>query len=270
MKQANTLATMIFVVASFTFVNQVDAQEDRRLPVVHPHAHAHNDYLHARPLLDALDQGFCSVEADIYLVDGELLVAHDRDQLKIERSLKQLYLEPLRKRIKTNAGKVHPDGPGFTLLIDIKSDAESTFLALNELLGQYDEVFTRIDGDKVTDKAVTAIVSGNRANETILAQSPRFVGIDGRLSDLNSDLLAHQMPLISDHWGRNFRWRGDGAISDDDAAKLKNIIQQVHARNRRVRFWSIPDKPIAWKTLHEAGVDLINTDKLKELSVFLQ
>ena len=36
------------------------------------HGHAHNDYLHPRPLLDALDQGFCSVEADIFLVDGKL------------------------------------------------------------------------------------------------------------------------------------------------------------------------------------------------------
>src|SRR5207237_4622701 len=37
------------------------------------HAHAHNDYEHTRPLLDALDHGFCSVEADIHLVDGKLL-----------------------------------------------------------------------------------------------------------------------------------------------------------------------------------------------------
>ena len=36
-------------------------------------AHAHNDYLHERPLLDALDHGFTSVEADIFLVDGKLL-----------------------------------------------------------------------------------------------------------------------------------------------------------------------------------------------------
>src|SRR5436190_1820266 len=36
-----------------------------------PNAHAHNDYLHTRPLLDALDQGFCSVEADIHLVNGK-------------------------------------------------------------------------------------------------------------------------------------------------------------------------------------------------------
>ena len=38
-----------------------------------PPAHAHNDYEHRRPLQDALDRGFNSVEADVWLVDGELL-----------------------------------------------------------------------------------------------------------------------------------------------------------------------------------------------------
>ena len=61
-------------------------------------AHAHNDYEHARPLLDALDQGFCSVEADIFLKDGQLLVAHTVLDLKPERTLQKLYLDPLRQR----------------------------------------------------------------------------------------------------------------------------------------------------------------------------
>src|SRR5215475_7710089 len=72
--------------------------------------HAHNDYEHKRPLFDALDHGFCSVEADIYLVDGALLVAHDRDQVKPERTLQALYLDPLRERVKTNGGRVYANG----------------------------------------------------------------------------------------------------------------------------------------------------------------
>src|SRR5687768_12660763 len=60
-------------------------------------AHAHNDYEHTRPLFDALSHGFTSVEADIYLVDGKLLVAHDREDLKAERTLAALYLDPLRE-----------------------------------------------------------------------------------------------------------------------------------------------------------------------------
>src|SRR3954469_7012674 len=64
------------------------------------HAHAHNDYEHARPLAEALEHGFTSVEADIWLVDGQLLVAHDRDKVDTARTLESLYLAPLRKSIQ--------------------------------------------------------------------------------------------------------------------------------------------------------------------------
>src|SRR5205807_3967906 len=95
------------------------------------HTHAHNDYEHKRPLLDALDHGFCSVEADIYLVDGELLVAHERNQVNRQRTLQALYLEPLKQRVKENGGRVYPNGPNCFLLIDIKTEAESTYSALH-------------------------------------------------------------------------------------------------------------------------------------------
>src|SRR5262245_59241765 len=76
-----------------------------------PRAHAHNDYLHTRPLLDALAHGFYSVEADIHLVNGELLLAHKPEEIKPGRTLQKLYLEPLRERVKKNGGQVFPNGP---------------------------------------------------------------------------------------------------------------------------------------------------------------
>src|SRR5438874_5130274 len=81
-------------------------------------AHAHNDYAHPRPLIDALDQGFCSVEADVYLVDGKLLVAHDKKDVKPDRTLEKLYLDPLRERVKANGGRVYAKGPTVHLLVD--------------------------------------------------------------------------------------------------------------------------------------------------------
>src|SRR2546426_2569122 len=101
-------------------------------PVPLLHAHAHNDYEHARPLFDALDHGFCSVEADIFLVDGQLLVAHDREKVSPARTLQALYLDPLRERARKNDGRVFPNGPDVTLLIDVKSDAEETYAALRK------------------------------------------------------------------------------------------------------------------------------------------
>lgn len=58
-------------------------------------AHAHNDYEHERPLLDALDQGFTSVEADVWLVEGGLHIGHDAPDM--DRTLANTYLEPLRE-----------------------------------------------------------------------------------------------------------------------------------------------------------------------------
>ena len=69
-------------------------------------AHAHNDYLHPRPLLDALEQGFGSVEADVFLVDGKLLVAHSILEIRHERTLEDLYLKPLAARCDSNGGRV--------------------------------------------------------------------------------------------------------------------------------------------------------------------
>src|SRR4051812_271101 len=92
-------------------------------PVPLVHAHAHNDYEHPRPLLDALDAGFCSVEADIYLVDGKLLIAHNHKDVRPDRTLQSLYLDPLRERAKANGGRVYRGGPSVVLLIDFKDDA---------------------------------------------------------------------------------------------------------------------------------------------------
>src|SRR4051812_6991468 len=69
-----------------------------------PNAHAHNDYAHNRPLFDALDHGFSSIEADVFLINGNLLVGHDREALRPERTLKSLYLAPLAERIRENNG----------------------------------------------------------------------------------------------------------------------------------------------------------------------
>src|SRR5262245_47482857 len=171
-----------------------------------PHAHAHNDYEHTRPLRDALDHGFCSVEADIYLVDGQLLVAHDRRDVKPERTLQALYLDPLRERVKANGGKVYRDGPPFWLLVDVKSEAKSTYAALHDALARYADVLTTVDGGRVESKAITVVVSGNRTKEGMAAQPRRHAGLDGRLADLDSDLPAHLMPWVSDNWALNFRW----------------------------------------------------------------
>ncbi|MCC9641911.1 phosphatidylinositol-specific phospholipase C/glycerophosphodiester phosphodiesterase family protein [Rhodopirellula sp. JC740] len=238
--------------------------------IVHPKAHAHNDYEHDRPLLDAIDNGFRSVEADVFLVNGELLVAHDPVDLSPERTLQRLYLDPLREFFARQTSAAASNQPAFTLLIDLKSDGATTYLALNQLLSEYDDLFTHVDSQGFHQRNVQAIISGNRPMELVRSHLPRFAGVDGRLSDLESNATSDFMPLISDHWGRNFQWRGEGELPEDDREKLRRILRTAHANQQRVRFWATPDHPHAWKVLDEAGVDLINTDDLEGLHRYFE
>lgn len=244
---------------------------EKPAPAVVPltHAHAHNDYEHKRPLFDALENGFCSVEADVFLVDGKLLVGHTRSSLRPERTLESLYLDPLRERAKANGGKIYPGGPTIFLLVDVKSSAKETCAALLKVLEHYDDLLSVTREGHFEPRAVTVVVSGACDRETINAPAVRRAGIDGRPPDLDSDVPDYEIPWISVSWGPTFRWRGTGPMPEEERAKLKAFVAKAHKHGRLVRFWATPELPDFWKELRADGVDLLNTDKLPELRQFL-
>jgi hypothetical protein len=131
-------------------------------------------------------------------------------------------------------------------------------------------MLTTFESAEVKTNAVTVIISGDRPRETLLNEKSRFAAYDGRLSDLQKNLPVHFMPLVSDNWNSHFTWKGQGEFPEDQRAKLKSIVSQAHAENRKLRFWASPDTEPAWQELRAAGVDLINTDNLPGLASFLR
>jgi hypothetical protein len=235
-----------------------------------PRAHSHNDYEQARPLVEAINLGFCSIEADIHLANGKLLVAHAAKDVNENRTLEKLYLDPLRDRAERHGGRVHKNGPAVILLIDIKTDAVSTYQKLRGVLQKYADVLTRFENGKTYTNAITIIVSGNRPRELMLDEPVRLAAYDGRLSDLSANLPPSFAPLISHSWREIFQWQGQGEFPEQERSKLNDLVAKVHAQGKRIRFWGGPDNASAWKEMCEAGVDLINTDKLGELAKFLR
>ncbi|MFG3084214.1 phosphatidylinositol-specific phospholipase C/glycerophosphodiester phosphodiesterase family protein [Streptomyces parvulus] len=239
-------------------------------------AHAHNDYEHPRPLLDALDHRFGSVEADIYLVEGQLLVAHDPEDLDPTRTLESLYLAPLAARVRAHHGRVYRrDRRALQLLVDIKTEGAATYLELDRQLRRYGHLFTSYAHGRVLPGAVTAVVSGDRAARAPMeAQRTRRAFYDGRLADLGTSASASFVPLISDNWTLNFTWQGVGAFPDAERRRLRSVVGTAHARGQRVRFWATPDiagpaRDAVWTELVAAGVDHLNTDDLAGLEAFL-
>ncbi len=235
------------------------------------HAHAHNDYVHHRPLFDALDHGIASVEADIHLVDGQLLVAHDRSQVKPDRTLQSLYLDPLRARAKKFGGRIYPNGdPTFYLLIDTKSDPNATWAVLRKVLEGYSDLVTKFDGKMVESKAVTVVLTGGRPRAALLKEPVRLAGLDALMPDLDKPNPNGIFLWMSEDWKHFFTWRGSGPMPDYEKARLQDIVVKAHARNMKVRFWDAPQSTNFWRELRSDGVDLLNVDDLDGAEKFLR
>ncbi|MFJ4768138.1 phosphatidylinositol-specific phospholipase C/glycerophosphodiester phosphodiesterase family protein [Streptomyces uncialis] len=240
------------------------------------HAHAHNDFAHPGPLHDALAHRFTSVEADVHLVDGQLLVAHDPVDLDPSRTLDSLYLAPLAARVRAHHGTVYRGSRlSLQLLVDLKTEGVAAYRALDRRLRAYPGLLSSYRAGRVRRGPVTVLVSGDRAARGPMAvQRVRYAFHDGRLTDLGPAVRPSLVPLISDDWGRHFTWRGAGPVPSAERETLRRITAEARSRGLRVRFWATPDTPgpereAVWDELLAAGVDHLNTDDLAGLAAYL-
>jgi len=230
----------------------------------HPHAHSHNDYERIRPLKNALQNGFISVEADVHLQNGNLLVSHHHPNKKAP-SLEKLYLAPLDSLLHANSGQVYRGYAGpFYLMIDCKTEARTTYRSIRNLIAKFPALLCSSG-----NCPVKIFLSGNRPVQEMVSEGYSGIGIDGRPNDLGKGYSSELMPVISDHFRNWSTWNGKSKPSQDDLMRIKGLVQRVHAEGKKLRLWAIPDHEETWTALLEAGVDFINTDHLQELNHFL-
>jgi alkaline phosphatase len=226
-------------------------------------AHSHNDYEKASPFTEAYKNKFGSIEADIFLDNGVLIVAHDREQVKKRYTLDSLYLEPLQKAIIGNKGFAYADkSRQLQLMIDVKTEGVSTLKALVDQLSRYPEL-TNCTTLKIT-------ISGNRPPEADFTTYPSWIFFDGEMQKEYSKEQLTRIPMISDNFARYSSWKGEGDLSQNDRMKIQEQIEKVHALGKKIRFWNAPDNLKSWKTFITLGVDYINTDHISELTAFVK
>ena len=237
-------------------------------------AHAHNDYLHEHPLTDAMNHGFRSIEADVFSGGDSLYVAHNKKDIRSGRTLRALYMDPLKESFSDGRLTMFDGTCPLILLIDIKDNGLTTYRLLDHILTEYSEMLCQVSQEKYIRGQVMVVVSGNRPIEFMAKQKIRFAFVDGRIEDLTKDYAPLLMPLISDRWPKYFSWRGKDDIPEKEKIQLKAYVQKAHENSQLMRFWATPDKPgkereSVWEELLDAEVDLLNTDDLAGLRSFM-
>ena len=227
--------------------------------------HSHNDYWRPVPFWTAYSSKLYSYEADIYYVDGQIYVAHDREDIKPENTLEKLYIEPIVSVYKANEGKPWKDAKhGIQLLVDIKDETDPSMQALSEAFGRYPEVFDR----SVNPYGVQIAITGNFPEPEDFDKWPKFMGIDGRLDIDYTPEQFERVVLISESLRDFVKWNGKGTLIPEQEEKLKEVIDRVHKMGRPIRFWSTPECETTYYTFYNLGIDFVNTDQPAVASAF--
>ncbi|BAV07780.1 alkaline phosphatase [Filimonas lacunae] len=216
--------------------------------------HSHNDYEQPIPFYAAYHAGFGSIEADIFLHNGQLLVAHTDKELSAGRTLEKLYLQPLQAL----GSKVHP----VQMMIDIKTDSVQTLNKLVEVLQQYPSL--------IQNKDITWVISGNRPAVSAYNNYPSFISFDGELHKTYPAEVLPKIAMLSGPLQAVTKWNGKGVLEEMDKNKVQQLIDKGHQLHKTVRFWAAPDVVNAWYQLMHLGVDFINTDNIEGAASFLQ
>lgn len=140
--------------------------------------HSHNDYWRRVPLYSAISAGCIGVEADVWLYEEELYVGHNTVSLTRNRTLNNLYINPLIDILShqnpttffypqedTGLAGVFDTSPSqsLVLLIDFKTTGEALWpyvlSALRPLREQ--NYLTRLNGTQIIQGPITVVGTGN-------------------------------------------------------------------------------------------------------------
>jgi hypothetical protein len=235
-------------------------------------AYAHNDYLNAHPLYEALSLGYKGVEADVFLVNGELQLGHNRRAAAQDGNFETLYLEPLRALV-ARCGTLTADTQPFLLTVEIKETSRPTFDTLVAVLARYPDLFSPSNGQ--------AVATGR----TPLVQAVLVGWYPSGFADSISVPLSRQARLQRPHGPpADAADRAVGLISLDYAetigrwwvtpAKRRRWLSAIRATKaafpaQRIRAYHVPVNERTYRELLAAGVDLIGTPELAETARLL-
>ena len=213
-----------------------------------------------------------SVEVDVHLLKGDILVNHEAIFTRKGRNLEKLYLQPLFEMAKANQFKsVYADGPQeFIVYLDIKQGCPNIHNTLITQLKRYKQMLTIWEGGVKNTGAVSVIIGDCGRREELISAENRWFYFDAHLDAVDDSLDAGFIPRVSSNLRAVTKWRGSGAMPKADEDKIRSVVNQAHAQGRKVRFWAGTNRPKVWNKLLDLGVDWVNVDRLKKFQRFMK
>lgn len=231
--------------------------------------HSHNDYRQKRPLYDALELGFCSIEIDVYVKNERLIVSHLPIFLNQKPDIESLYFQPLSKLTADSLFEKSFQKQPLILMIDIKNEPEKALELLRTKIEMLKNSLCYPNQNCGNNALIQICLSGRKPMSGNFSDSSRYYTIDGSIAgNLNSDLPYSLLQRLSDPLKKHFNSKNK--LNKEEEKILQQLVWKAHAKGRQIRFYAAGNHNQLWKQLHHADVDWVNVDKLRRYAEFVQ
>jgi hypothetical protein len=230
---------------------------------------------------------------------SHVLVVHERPYTGKEPTLRDYFFETVRPIVeKALKGGNTGDWPLITLNInDLRADDPALFTSVWDLLGEYEAWLCTApkpaDPEQVArlDVKPILVLTNSGASETKIFHDQVPIGGKLRLFGSGDKGKATNFRRWVNYAWRSVEPEGQPKAGDwtpEDAARLKALVDDAHARGYWIRFYTLNGHPplltvtngwgpgynfgsldavtIRWKAAIEAGVDFIASDQYEDLA----
>lgn len=200
--------------------------------------HSHNDQEQTNPLTDALAVGCASIEMDVFLVSGAVLVGHTLGDTVPGVTLTSVYLAPIAA-LPVNQ---HPA----QLKIDLKNNpSDDLFTAVVAAIAAHPEF---------DDGHLMFVITGHPP--VTPTAHPAHVRFDRQRSA--AALTDSECVLINVFFTDYSAWDGVAPVPQDVKELLTTWANDAHNAGKQLLVSFCPSTPASWQIQFDAGCDWIS------------
>jgi alkaline phosphatase len=221
-----------------------------------------NDHKRKNPLFEALNLGYNGISAELKLKKNGILYCGNK-------TLKELYLEPLKLRSENGTKYIHPSyTEEFLIYLDVVSDSNATYQALLIEIEPYKNMLTSFEGTKRNKKPVRIVLGKNVPFASLYTSPQRY--LFAQESALNIDASRNETYCLFANLSLKdtYKWNGVKNMPNMEYLSLIAHVKTVHKAGRLIRIHNLPELPNAFDIIYGSGVDLLDIEDIASFAAY--
>lgn len=255
------------LLVSVLFFTQIAFPQSYEKPIV-----LSRNFNTATDLWESIGRGIVNYQADVMYIYGKIYVTPlmpDSATHKLP-TLTEAYLYPLFKQFKKNNGEILPGYSGdIFLVLNFTTQPVQIYKQLAAEMRPFVDMLTfNLNGKKHPGK-LQILIRDKHSLESINNIKTSFLGLVGNISDIDKNVDSNLMPLIEVDLNEISNWKGTGNIPFEDYTKIKNLVEKVHAQNKKISISNCPSYKSVAELIRSSKADFMNTaEELRMVEYF--